>query len=172
MAKTLSEHSMRAIGLELDFCLISHLASFSPSPLFVLCFSLSLFKNFLSKKWKVHESPRGALSPAFKNLFRATFSQEKASETGKEGETEVERDWWRKSGYVQHRAMDDSKTEGKMEGWQMEGYKSFGTLRGRERIHNQKYHAHSNWGDTCKVDYKCNTIHAIYITDNSVAQLL
>jgi len=56
--------------------------------------------------------------------------KKKTSETGKE--REVEKDGRRKSGYVKHRAMDDSKTEGKMEGWQMEGYESFGTLRERE----------------------------------------
>lgn len=72
-----------------------------------------------------------------------------------------------------NRAMDDSKTEGKMEGWQMDGYESFGTQRerGREREYTPtRSIMHSGDGCTCNVDYKCNL--NLYITDNLVAQLL
>lgn len=89
----LSEHSTRAIGLELDFRLISHFAPLSPTRFgFFFCsvFTVSLW-NFLSTKRKVHEIPKGALSPAFRNLFCATFSQEKASEMEKERERGRER---------------------------------------------------------------------------------
>lgn len=176
----LSEHSTRAIGLELDFRLISHFAPFSPTRslvffvFFLLCFyCLSL--KFSFHKTKSAWDSQGCAFPSFQKLILCHVQSRKSKWNGeKKREREVENDWRRKSGYVQYRAMDDSKTEGKMEGWQMEGYESFGTLKEskrREREYaKQKYRARSNWGGTCKVDYKCNL--NLYINDNLVAQLL
>lgn len=59
----LSEHSTRAIGLELDFRLISHFAPFSPTRSVFLCFffalfSLSLFEIFFPQNEKCMRFPR------------------------------------------------------------------------------------------------------------------
>lgn len=153
----LSEHSTRAIGLELDFRLISHFAPLSPTRFgfFFALFSLSLFEIFFPQNEKCMRFPRVRF-PQLSETYSVPRSVKKKQVKWRKKEREVEKDWRKKSGYVQHRAMDDSKTEGKMEGWQMEGYESFGTLKEskrREREYaKQKYHARSNWGGTCKVD--------------------